>query len=67
MFYQCNLLKTLPNILVIVLPCVIGALLIIGIVLFCIFRKKNHITSEEIAKELISVGLKDSEMKEGTE
>jgi len=55
------------DILVIVLPCVFGALLIIGIVLFCILRKKRQITSEEITKELISVGLKDSEMKEGTE
>jgi len=55
------------DILVIVLPCVFGAILIIGIVLFCILRKKRQITSEEITRELISVGLKDSEMKEGTE
>ena len=54
------------NVLAIVLPCVIGGIFIIAIVIFCIIRSKRrrNLTSEEVSKELISVGLKDSEMRE---
>ena len=54
------------DILVIVLPCAIAALLIIGIIVFLILRKRrlSPENTEEECKELISVGLKDSETKE---
>ena len=55
------------DVLVIVLPIVFGVILIVGIVIFCIFRKKRQLTSDEITNELISVGLKNSEMKEDGE
>ena len=49
------------NILAIVLPCVIGGILIIGVIIFCLLRsRKKEIVKEEVSKELISVGLKDN-------
>ena len=50
------------NILAIVLPCVIGGILIIGVIIFCLLRsrKKEISNEEEVSKELISVGLKDN-------
>ena len=49
------------NILAIILPCVIGIILIIGVIIFFILRiRKKENSYEEVSKELIPVWLKDN-------
>ena len=55
------------NVLAIVLPIVFGIIFIVVIIIICVLRKKRQLTSEDVTKELISVGLKDSELKETVE
>ena len=50
------------DILIIVLPTVIGGLVIIAIIVICVIRKRKKVTSDDI--EPLSVGLKESELKE---
>ena len=50
------------NTLVIVLPCVIVGVLIIAVIIFFICRKKRQtLTTDEVSKELVSVGLRDDD------